>query len=162
MIPVFLPTLRERPDDVELLAWHFIEQNEAQAVRAVKRMTPGAVAALRSYDWPGNVRELQNAVDAVELSEPIRAYIVELARATRDRAEIEVGLSPRGSLALAHASRAQALMRGRDYVIPEDVLDNLAAVGAHRLITPEFATGGGWQAAAALLDEISRTVATPA
>ncbi|MFT5422410.1 MAG: MoxR-like ATPase [Phycisphaerales bacterium] len=104
---------------------------------------------------------LQAAVDKVQLSEPVRGYIVGLARATREHDSIDVGLSPRGSLALAQASRAAAFMAGRDYVIPEDVLDNLVAVAAHRLITSEFGAGGGWQAAAALLEEIASGIEAP-
>lgn len=60
VIPLYLPTLRERPDDVELLAWHFLEEHEA---RRVRRITPGALEAMRNYGWPGNVRELQNTIE---------------------------------------------------------------------------------------------------
>jgi transcriptional regulator with PAS, ATPase and Fis domain len=64
VIPLYLPPLRERPDDVELLAWHFLEQRRAEeGGRAIKRITPGAVEALATYDWPGNVRELQNVIE---------------------------------------------------------------------------------------------------
>lgn len=105
--------------------------------------------------------ELQERVDRVEVSEPIRAYIVELARQTREHADVQVGLSPRGALALAQASRATAFMAGREYVVPEDVLDNLIAVAGHRIITTAFGTGSGWQAAAAMLEEISERVASP-
>jgi len=64
VIPLFLPTLRQRPADVELLAWHFLEQRAAEeGGRAIQRITPGALAALTDYDWPGNVRELQNVIE---------------------------------------------------------------------------------------------------
>lgn len=104
---------------------------------------------------------LQGAVDKVRLSVSVRGYIVSIARATREHESVEVGLSPRGSLALAQASRAAAFMAGRDYVIPEDVLDNLVAVAAHRLITSEFGSGGGWQAAAVLLEDIAAGIEAP-
>jgi len=63
VIPLFLPSLRERPDDVELLAWRFVEERNAVSERRVERISPGAVRALEAYDWPGNVRELVNAVE---------------------------------------------------------------------------------------------------
>ncbi len=61
VIPLYLPPLRERPGDVEALAWHFLEEHEA--TRAVRRITDGALNALTVYDWPGNVRELQNTIE---------------------------------------------------------------------------------------------------
>jgi transcriptional regulator with PAS, ATPase and Fis domain len=63
VVPLFLPPLRERPEDIELLAWHFVEQQNRHGLRRVSRMTPGASAALGRYDWPGNVRELSNAIE---------------------------------------------------------------------------------------------------
>jgi transcriptional regulator with PAS, ATPase and Fis domain len=64
VIPLFLPPLRDRRDDVEPLAWRFVERrNEGGAKRVVGRISDAAKAALRSYDWPGNVRELQNAIE---------------------------------------------------------------------------------------------------
>ncbi|USN98487.1 MAG: AAA family ATPase [Phycisphaeraceae bacterium] len=105
---------------------------------------------------------LQQAVDRVKLSGAMRDYIVRYARATREHDDIEIGLSPRGSLALAHAARATAFMAGRDHVIPEDVIENITPVCAHRV----FLKGGGgtlnWSAAAAALDDVLRTVGSPA
>ena len=63
VIPLYLPPLRERPDDVELLAWHFLEQHEEAGARAIRRISPRALEALVAHDWPGNVRELQNVVE---------------------------------------------------------------------------------------------------
>ena len=63
VVPVFLPALRERPDDIALLAERFVEQRNERDGRRVDRIAPGAVRALEAYDWPGNVRELINAVD---------------------------------------------------------------------------------------------------
>ena len=64
VIPLFLPSLRERPDDVELLTWTFLGRREQEeGSRTIQRITPGAIDALTAYDWPGNVRELQNAIE---------------------------------------------------------------------------------------------------
>jgi MoxR-like ATPase len=84
--------------------------------------------------------ELQNETDRVSLDPAILEYIVSFANATRVDDRLRLGLSPRGSLALAQAARATALFNGRDYVIPEDVLDNVHAICSHRVIpraTPE-------------------------
>jgi len=82
----------------------------------------------------GEVLMLQQAVDAVRLDRSLLDYIVAFAGATREHPGVQVGLSPRGSLALAQAARATAFYRGRDYAIPEDILDNVGAVCAHRII----------------------------
>ena len=65
VLPVFLPPLRERPDDVELLAARFLERlNDSRSTRRrVERISPGAISVLKRYPWPGNVRELQNAIE---------------------------------------------------------------------------------------------------
>lgn len=109
-----------------------------------------------------DVIEMQRAVDKVHLSEPIRRYIVEIARRSRDADEIMVGLSPRGSLALAHAARAWALMHDRDFVQPDDIQSLLVPVCAHRLVIEGAATGSHWILAAELIDSIARQVSSPA
>ncbi len=63
VIPIHLPPLRQRGDDVLLLARHFLEQETARLGRTdLEGFTPEALEALRAYAWPGNVRELQNAI----------------------------------------------------------------------------------------------------
>ena len=69
MIKIQLPALRERRDDIALLAAHFMEKYSHETTKTVDRITPAAVKLLTSYDWPGNVRELENAIErAVVLS----------------------------------------------------------------------------------------------
>ncbi len=63
VIPLFLPALRERAGDIELLSHHFIAELGARGARVVKGLSPGALAALTRYPWPGNVRELMNAIE---------------------------------------------------------------------------------------------------
>ncbi|MCL4219798.1 MAG: MoxR family ATPase [Phycisphaerales bacterium] len=104
---------------------------------------------------------LQGAVDAVRVEESLRGYIVEIAAATRRHEEVLVGVSPRGTLALAQAARATAVLRDRDYCIPEDILDNLAEVCAHRMITRSFGAGRNWQVAAEIMRQITDAVASP-
>jgi len=109
-----------------------------------------------------DVLAMQREVDTVHLAEPVRRYIVEIARQSRNADEIMVGLSPRGSLALAHASRAWAWMHDRDYVQPDDVQSLLVPVCAHRLVIDGAATGSHWMLAAELIDSIARGVSSPA
>jgi two-component system response regulator AtoC len=69
VIPIDIPPLRERRDDVEPLVRHFVRKHAQRTGRSVTGIDPAALAALKQYDWPGNVRELENAVErAVVLS----------------------------------------------------------------------------------------------
>jgi len=77
---------------------------------------------------------LQRAVEDVYVDESILEYIVKLVAATRRLKEVEVGVSPRGAEALMKASRALAFIRGRKYVIPDDVKELAVPVLAHRLV----------------------------
>jgi MoxR-like ATPase len=77
---------------------------------------------------------LQRTVERVHVDPAIVAYVVALVRATRHDPQLEVGASPRGSLALLRLARAHALARGRDYVDPDDVKAVLTPALAHRLV----------------------------
>jgi two-component system response regulator PilR (NtrC family) len=63
VIPVHLPPLRERRDDVPLLAEHFLDKHAARAGKAVRSIAPEAMEFLTAYAWPGNVRELENVIE---------------------------------------------------------------------------------------------------
>ncbi|WP_297500860.1 MoxR family ATPase [Thermococcus sp.] len=81
------------------------------------------------------VTEMQRAIEDVYVSEPVLDYIVDIVIATRsDRRSLDVGASPRGSLALLKLSRAYAALNGRDYVIPDDVKAVTVPALSHRLI----------------------------
>lgn len=80
------------------------------------------------------VLSLQEEVKRVQVSPNVLDYIVKLVSATRKREEVKLGASPRASIALMKVSSAWALMEGRDYVIPEDVVNLLPYVLKHRLI----------------------------
>jgi transcriptional regulator with PAS, ATPase and Fis domain len=62
VVPIFLPPLRERRGDVELLLWHFIEEHNLRGPRRIERIHPKAMKLMLDHDWPGNVRELLNVV----------------------------------------------------------------------------------------------------
>lgn len=63
VVPVFLPPLRERRQDVSLLLWRFIDRHNSKGQRQILRVEPDALRALYDHNWPGNVRELQNVVE---------------------------------------------------------------------------------------------------
>ncbi len=63
VIPIEMPALRERPDDIPLLVSHFLQKNASQTGTEAKKIDPKAVEMLAKYRWPGNVRELENAVE---------------------------------------------------------------------------------------------------
>jgi MoxR-like ATPase len=77
---------------------------------------------------------MQNQVRAVLVETSVREYVVDIVRATRSHEAVELGVSPRGTLALYHAAQALAAVRGRDFVLPDDVKHLAPAVLTHRLI----------------------------
>jgi MoxR-like ATPase len=83
--------------------------------------------------------DLQQAIERVHVSEPVGYYIVDVVAATRASVRVQVGASPRGTLALLKASRARAAVVGRDFVTPEDVKAVAGPALAHRLmLRPEL------------------------
>jgi PAS domain S-box-containing protein len=63
VVPVFIPPLRERREDISLLIWHFIQQHNAASFRKIEKIDPQAMRVLLDYPWPGNIRELHNVVE---------------------------------------------------------------------------------------------------
>ena len=83
--------------------------------------------------------EMQDAIEQVHVDRSIGLYIVDLVAATRKASGVQVGASPRGSLALLKLSRCRAGLNGRDYVIPDDVKSVAVPALAHRLsLRPEL------------------------
>ena len=81
-----------------------------------------------------DVLALQHAVRQVYVADTVRRYLVDVARATRTSDEVQLGASPRASLALHRAAQALAALRGRDFVTPDDVKELAVPTLAHRLI----------------------------
>jgi len=77
VIPVRLPALRERVDDVPLLAEHFVAKYSAQMKKEIGGVSAAAMASLRRYHWPGNVRELENAMERAVALERTAAILAE-------------------------------------------------------------------------------------
>jgi len=107
------------------------------------------------------VLALREAVRAVRVGEAVRSYIVALVRATRKADGVELGASPRAALALYRAAQAQAAMRGRDHVLPDDVKAQAQAVLAHRIFLGADAQMRG-RGGAAVVTEVLNRVPVPA
>ena len=78
VIPIVVPPLRERRDDIPLLALHFLKKCAPAAGKSIVRVTPQSLEALRDYDWPGNVRQLENTVEravALETSDQLHVEL---------------------------------------------------------------------------------------
>ncbi len=92
----------------------------------------------------GTVLAMREAIEGVEISEPVGRYLVDVVRATRSLAGVEVGSSPRGALALLLASRARAALAGREFVLPDDIKALAVACLADRLmLVPDLWLRGG-------------------
>ncbi len=90
-----------------------------------------------------DVRALQAAAREIHVSDDVRRYIVQVVRATRDHPAVDLGVSPRGSLALFRAGQALAALRGRDYVVPSDVQVLCPPILMHRVhISPQIRLRG--------------------
>jgi MoxR-like ATPase len=85
------------------------------------------------------IMAMRAAIERVEIAEPVASYLVDIVRSTRQMSGVQVGASPRASVALLQASRARAALAGRDYVLPDDIKAIAEPCLAHRLsLRPEM------------------------
>ena len=103
---------------------------------------------------------LQDATDAVRMEDALLEYVLSIAETTRGLEELAIGLSPRGSLALAQAARASAMLAGRDYVVPDDVKQLAPGVCAHRLVAQAI-TGNGAATVEGIFSRVLASVPAP-
>jgi len=103
---------------------------------------------------------LQRQVRQIHVVESVRRYILELVRATRDHPALGLGASPRGSLALFRAAQALAALRGRDFVIPDDVKYIAVTCLAHRMaVNPENLLSG--ETTTGILQDLLKQIEVP-
>lgn len=95
--------------------------------------------AIASVATGADVVAASRAADGVYVGPQVRSYIVQIVTATRNSAEIEIGSSPRGTIALADLARVRALYAGRSYVIPDDVKELACSVLCHRITLSSMA-----------------------
>ena len=110
---------------------------------------------------PGQIVELQHARKRIRISHPVREYITNIVRATRSNTSLSLGASPRGSLGLMRASQALAALRGREYVLPDDIKALAVPVLSHRLILKEQERLRG-ETPEHFLEEIIKQIPVPA
>ena len=95
----------------------------------------------------------------VQVSEDLIRYIADLVKTTRERPDVEAGVSPRGTLALLHSAQSLAFLEGRSFVVPEDITRLAVPVCAHRLVlTRHIGRTAGQRV---VMEDIVRTVAVP-
>jgi MoxR-like ATPase len=135
---------------------------EADAEMAILTGTPSAraVETLPPVVTTGELGDLIELATRAFVAPPVVQYVIRIAAASRARAELRLGASPRGSLALLAAARVRAMAAGRGFVVPEDVRALAGPVLAHRLLlTPEAELQG--RSGAAILAELLAGVPVP-
>ena len=111
VIPVVLPPLRERRDDIPLLAQNFLRRYAEQHKCAIPELTPGVIEGLKSHDWPGNVRELENTLERLVVLSDGGAVTADLLRFARQRYVLRTAKGNGGSGASDVHSLIRALVR---------------------------------------------------
>jgi len=106
------------------------------------------------------ILDLQKTVEGIHVDDDVLGYIADIVQATRAQRQIEIGASPRVSLAIFKLSRARAVFHGRDYVIPDDVKEIAAPALVHRLImkTESWVRGTN---PSQVLEDILKTIPVP-
>jgi MoxR-like ATPase len=136
----------DRADEWEVLSRRMDRQRDEVTLRPV-------------VDRP-TMLAMQHAIESVHVDESIGYYMVDLVTATRQHASVQVGASPRGSLALVLAGRARAALAGRDFVTPEDVKAVAVAALGHRIVLKPAQWVRG-VTGSAVVTEVLRQVPTP-
>jgi two-component system response regulator PilR (NtrC family) len=138
VIPIRVPPLRERPEDIPLLVNHFLKKYASAAGRSILRVHQGSLDSLCGYEWPGNVRQLENTVE--------RAVALEITD------ELHVELPAERPKARAAAASAGGTLPevGGDVTLPEGVgMENYVAGIERTLLQNALNQSGGVQTKAA-------------
>ncbi len=122
-----------------------------------------AVDQIKPVMHSDEVMDLQQEVRRVAVEDSLIDYLIRIVRATRESEILDLGVSPRGSLALYHGAQSLAYVSGRDFVIPDDIKRLVVPVFAHRVVVnSRFSTGlRRSEEAEAALQEILKTVSVP-
>jgi MoxR-like ATPase len=139
---------------------------QADEVRMVGNVSTGRnahdfdLAAVQRVVGPAQIVAMQQGTSLVEVDPVVLEYAVRLVRATREWPGIALGAGPRGSLALVRAARAQAVLEGRAFVVPDDVRAVVKPALRHRItLAPELQIEG--QRVDQVLDAVTAKVAAP-
>ncbi|MGQ9837877.1 MAG: AAA family ATPase [Cyanobacteriota bacterium] len=136
---------------------------EVERILLLQRQQAEPVDALQPVLSLAELRQIQSAVDQVHLEGSLADYLLRVVQATRVSKLLRAGVSTRGALALARAARAQALVNGRGFCLPEDLQTLFVPVLAHRisLLGSGEMAGNQRQEAEAVIREIVATVEPP-
>ncbi|HEX8630714.1 MAG TPA: MoxR family ATPase [Catenuloplanes sp.] len=133
------------------------EEVEIEVLRGANLRSP---EALQPVTDTATIGEMVRIAQRVHVADPLYAYAVRLATATRTHPQVRVGVSPRGVIALTRAACAYALVDGRGFVLPEDLKALIEPVFAHRiLLSPDAQLRG--VTAGEVLDDALRSVPVP-
>jgi two-component system response regulator PilR (NtrC family) len=141
VIPLKVPALRERKDDVELLATHFTKKFSTAANRKIFRINPESLAQLAGYEWPGNVRQLENTIE--------RAVALSIGD------ELVVELPDERPRAKAAAAGADAGSNGEAVGIPQQGMERYVAEMEKTMLLKALDEAGGVQTKAATMLQLS-------
>lgn len=128
---------------------------EVQVLNSLEHNVP--IEELETVISLAELTAIQKEVRAVHVSDVLKTYIVELATRTRNDPYVYLGASPRASIALMRAAQAYSLMKGRDFVMPDDIQYLAPFVFSHRIILKPEARYEGMQAQEILKEIIKRT-----
>lgn len=131
------------------------EEAELAILMALRGRHP--LSDLAAVTTREEVVALQAAVDDVALEETVGGYLMALARGTRSHASVRLGVSMRGALQLSRLARARALLKGRDYVLPDDLKALAVPALAHRLVLDTRARYAGADKAGVIADVVAQT-----
>ncbi|WP_428982981.1 AAA family ATPase [Phytohabitans maris] len=138
---------------VKLSVGYPSEAVEIEVLRGATMRSPEALEAIADTNTIGQMIAM---AQRVHIADPLYAYAVRLAAATRNHPQVRVGVSPRGVIALTRAACAYALIEGRGFVLPEDMKTLLEPVFAHRVLLTSDAQLRGVTAADVLNDAIEQ------
>ncbi len=143
---------------MQLIIGYPSEDEEDKILLKYQRQDP--LIDLQSVATADDVLELQRQVNEIHVSEDVRRYILQVTRTTREHDAVDLGVSPRGTMALFKASQALAALRGREYVIPSDVQHLCPHILTHRIhISPRIRLRG--RTPAQVVAEITDSVPVP-
>lgn len=132
-------------------------ENEIEILKGSRR---SAALSLSAVITPDDLLALRKQAAEIHVEDSLFAYMVDIAAATRESHDISLGISPRGTMALSAMTRAHALMEGRAYATPDDVLSVAPYTLSHRITLSGDARFAG-KTAASVLDDILKSVPMP-
>ena len=136
-----------------------VDSEEGQKEIIRERQKKDVYSGVNAVTDPQGLMELQDETLSVTMKDEIVDMITALTFASRESELTELGISPRGAVAVSHMAKACAMVRGRDYCIPEDVFEVFSDVCSHRILPSREARAGQLTAedvAAKLLGEVKK------